>query len=82
MSERKYMDQGLEDSLRRAFVDKRFPSILFDGHTTRNRFLMEGLQFGIDKEWLQIVGEVKESQYTAVSYGLTEEGKKYFGLKK
>ena len=75
-----YINKDLEDSLRRAFVDRRFESILFDGWEAKNSFLRDGLNYGIDMGWLKVSSEVKESQYTAVNYCLTDKGKLHFGL--
>lgn len=80
MSKKNYKDQDLEDSLRRAFVDKGFSSILMDGREYRNKFLRNGINYGINRGWLCVDDNIEESQYTAVTYKLTEEGKKYFGL--
>ena len=70
----------LEDVLKRAFVDKGFPSILVDGHTLRNEFLASAINYGIENDWLRKSGEASDSQWTSFSYELTEEGKKYFEL--
>ena len=51
-----------------------------DGHQSRNKFLRDGINHGVDSGWLQVESEVNESQYTAINYELTEAGKKHFGL--
>ena len=78
--ERDYTDKDLEDSLRRAFVDKKFPSILMDGHEARNEFLRDALNYGINRGLLCVGEQINKSQYTAVNYVLTDQGKKHFGL--
>ncbi|MDP4039772.1 MAG: hypothetical protein Q8P57_04300 [Candidatus Pacearchaeota archaeon] len=75
-----YNEQDLEASLRRAFVDRKFESILVDAWELRNEFLKEGLSFGINKGWLKTENIIEESQYTAITYVLTDKGKEYFGL--
>ena len=80
MADKKFKKEELEASLRRAFVDKRFESILMDGHEARNSFLRQGIHHGIDEGLLYIESEVNESQYTAINYALTKKGKRYFGL--
>ena len=59
----------------------QFESILFDGHVARNEFLRAGISYALEKGWLEAGPEIRESQYTAVEYVLTEEGRKHFGLK-
>ena len=80
--EENYTNQDLEDSLRRAFVEKGFESILLDGHEARSSFKRDGINYGLDNGWLCKKEDIEESQYTAVNYALTEKGKKYFGLSK
>ncbi|MEK6890730.1 MAG: hypothetical protein AABX03_01190 [Nanoarchaeota archaeon] len=75
-----YTTSDLEDSLKRAFVDKRFPAILFDGKISRNEFLRDGINYGLSQGWLYEKSNVEEPQYTAVNYALTDEGKRHFGL--
>ena len=70
----------LEASLRRAFVDRKFQTILYDGHTARNSFLRQSMDYGIELGWLFVESEVNESQYTAQNLALTDEGKKHFCL--
>ena len=76
-----YTAKDLEDSLRRAFVDNRMPTILWDGHENRNPFLRDGITHGFDQGWLCVESEINESQYTAINYKLTDKGRKYFGVK-
>ena len=75
-----YTEQELEDALRRAFVDKGFESILMDGHEARSEFKRDSLEYGIGQGWLCQDEDINESQYTAMTYKLTDEGKKHFGL--
>ena len=78
--EKDYTTEDFGASLRRAFVDKGFPAILFDGWIARNEFLRDGVNYGLRQGWLYEESEVNESQYTAVNYALTDKGKKHFGL--
>ncbi|HLC78274.1 MAG TPA: hypothetical protein VJH92_04060 [Candidatus Nanoarchaeia archaeon] len=75
-----YTEEDLEDSLRRAFVDRRGESILMDGHEARSEFKRDVVNYGIDKGWLRKERDINESQYTAMTYILTGKGKKHFGL--
>ena len=77
--EKDWTEKDLEDSLRRAFGNDPDDSLVFDGHTTRNPFLLAGLQFGIDKGWIEFQRRVQEEQWTTDLYGFTSEGKAYFG---
>lgn len=85
-----YNEGELEDSLRRAFVDKKAKSIIMDGHAARSKFLRESVQYGLDKGLIKNGPDIDEDevlgkgmgQYFAFTYVLTEEGKKYFGLEK
>jgi len=80
MPDKKYPNKDLEASLKKAFVDKRFESILMDGRECQNQFLVDGVNYGFKKGWLGVDGEIDESQYTAVTYKLTKKGKKHFGM--
>ncbi|GAF74003.1 unnamed protein product [marine sediment metagenome] len=80
MSEENYDKKDLEASLRRAFVDGGFKEILIDGHEARSKFLRDAINHGLNRGWLQVTSQINESQYTAVNYGLTDGGRKYFGL--
>ena len=81
--------EEFDASLRRAFVDRGANYIQIDGHTLRNEFLRKTLQYGINKDWLQIGEDLDEDdilgkgmgQYLAYTYRLTDEGKEYFGIK-
>lgn len=73
-------------SFRRAFVDHRSESILFDGHEARNKFLRDGLNWAIDQgiiyhdeksDWLY-----SDSQWTTLVYRLTDKGHEILGLPK
>ena len=69
-----------EASLRRAFVDKKMQSVGIDGWS--GKFLTHAVRYGKFKGWL---GDGKEygsdeSQYTEVTFKLTEFGKQHFGL--
>ena len=78
----KFPKQDLEALLRRAFVDKRFSNILLDGHDySRVPFLVESVRLGLDNGWLKYDGTIEEQQWTTEIYILTDDGKKYFGLK-
>ncbi len=82
MQKRDYSNKDLEDALRRAFVDNGLKSILLDGHEAKNPFKVDGINYGIKRGWLRKEDDIKESQYTAVTYVLTNKGKEYFGLNK
>jgi len=75
-----YTEQDLDDSLRRAFVENGFESILIDGHEVRSDFKRDGVHYGVNQGWLCKGEEINESQYTAINYKLTSEGKKHFGI--
>lgn len=80
MSNKDYPNSDLEASLKRAFVNKGFDSILMDGRVAQNEFLRDGVNYGIKQGWLKLDHETNESQYTAMAYVLTAKGKKHFGL--
>ena len=69
--------EDLEASLRRAFVDGKADFIIFDGHTARNEFLRDGVNYGIKQGWLYGT-EKNGEQWTTIEYRLTDEGKKHF----
>lgn len=78
-------EEVFEAELRREFVDRRAGILIVERHTLRSEFLRESLQYGIDKGWLQR-GEDKDDVLGSgmgqcLSYGLTGEGKKHFGIK-
>ena len=75
-----YTKKDLEDSLRRAFVDKKANFIRFDGHTARNKFLSSAIQHGLDQDLLYFARETGDSQWTEHHYKLSQKGKKYFGI--
>lgn len=76
-----YSEAELEAALRRAFVVNRADTIIYDGHVAcRQPFLRAGFELGIRKGWLVKTGRVDESQYTAAYYGLSDEGRKHFGI--
>lgn len=71
-------------SFRRAFVDHRSDSILFDGHDARSKFLRDGLNWGLGQgilyhdeksDWLY-----SDSQWTTLVYRLTDKGREILGL--
>lgn len=73
---RKYQEDELEESLRRAFSSGETDFIYIDSR--RYRFLIESACLGVEKGWLtETVVEIDE-QYTQVRYRLTDEGKKHF----
>lgn len=79
--EKEFDEAELESALRRAFVDKGFETILYDGHVAcRQPFLRAGIELGVDRGWLEVKSRIEESEYTADNYGLTEKGREYFGL--
>lgn len=71
-------EQEYEAALRRAFVDKRWDSIMIDSR--RQEFQIKSANYGVEKGW--IVGEWNDQdvQYTFWTGRLTEAGKKHFGL--
>ncbi len=86
MENKDYTENDLEDSLKRAFVDARADYIILD--TRRNKFLIDGIQYGLDKGWLYKGEDIDEDkilgpglgQYFAHTFRLTDNGKEYFGL--
>lgn len=74
-----YTEKDLEAALRRAFVDRESDFIIFDGHEARNEFLRDGINYGLENEWVY-GNEVEEEQWTTIKYRLTDKGKKHFGL--
>lgn len=85
-----YTNEDLEASLKRAFADGRADYIIMDGQTMRNQFLVDSVNYGIEKGWLKPGKDIDEDevlgqglgQYFAYTYRLTEKGTKYFGVKK
>lgn len=86
VGERKYPENELISSLRRAFVDGKANFIIADGQTLRGQFLRESLQLGLNRGWLRQGVSINEDstlgrgrgQYSALTYRLTDEGKRYF----
>jgi hypothetical protein len=85
---KQYSKSELEDSLKRAFVDNEADYIIMDGQQMRNEFLVDGINYGLDKGWLyqaenidedEILGQ-SNGQYLAYTYRLTNKGKKYFNI--
>lgn len=75
---RKYPENELEASLKRAFVDNRADYIILDDR--RERFLIEGAMLGVEKGWLNEEFVEIDDQYSQLRCRLTEEGRKHFGL--
>jgi hypothetical protein len=73
-----YTDEELEDCLRRAFVDKRYPSI--DIWSRRETFQLASLALGEKKGWLTSRLIEIDEQSSKINAWLTEAGKKHFGL--
>jgi len=81
MAKKDWTNKDLEESIKRAFVGKRADSIIVDGHTFRNHFLVNAINYGVKKGILDNGGELIESdQWAEYHYRLTTKGKKYFGL--
>lgn len=77
-----WTNKDLEDSLRRAFVEGDADYIVADGHTFRNPFLVDVINYGVKKGILDDGGELIEySQWAEYHYRLTPKGRKYFDLK-
>lgn len=85
-----YTDKDLEASLKRAFADRGANFIIVDGHTMRNQFLVDGVNYGLEQGWLKPGKDIDEDeilghglgQYLAYTYVLTDKGREYFGVKK
>ena len=73
-------EKDLETALRKAFVDNRAKSILMDGHEARSPFKRDAFNYGIDQGLLRKHEDIEDSPYTAMTYVLTDKGKKSFGL--
>lgn len=74
-------ESELEAALKRAFVDNSLKSIGIDGHDVRfNKFRVDGINYGLDKGWLNYMGDEEDSQWTVMVYELSNKGKKHFGL--
>lgn len=77
----KYTNKDLEESLRIAFVDKRFNSIRMDGEVARRSpYLVAGVDLGLTRGWLYHIPHDNDEQWSSISYPLTKKGKTYFGL--
>jgi hypothetical protein len=79
--EKDYTEKDLELSLKRAFVDKKYETILYDGWIARNPFMHDVFIYGTNQGWLEVASEINEEQYTAINYRLSEKGKDHFDLK-
>ncbi len=80
--ERDYTEADLEASLKRFFkTNSPEATILIDGHECRSQFKRDGVNYGIDQGWLEVDEDINEDQYGAVTYKLTELGKKHFKLR-
>lgn len=86
VGERKHPESELISSLRRAFVERKADFIIADGFALRDQFLRESLQLGLNRGWLCQGKSIDEDralgagrgQYSALTYRLTTEGRKYF----
>tara|TARA_Y100000310_G_scaffold333572_1_gene411393 strand:+ start:744 stop:992 length:249 start_codon:yes stop_codon:yes gene_type:complete len=67
-----------DDSFRRAFEEDPSTHIQIDGRS--NRFLKEGIDYGIEGGILKYEGEGGDFQWTSMKYSLTSEGREYLGL--
>ncbi len=68
-----------EDSLRRSFVKHKADFITMDGHT--NTWLRNTIAYGQEQNWLGEGTEGGDSQWTILSFRLTDLGKEHFGIK-
>ena len=90
LEEESKQEEEFEASFRRAFVEEGADYLEVDGHTLRNKFLRESLQYGVNKGWLQRGEDMDEDdilgpgmgQSLAYTYRLTDEGKRHFGIKR
>ena len=86
--ENEFQKDELENSLRRAFVDKKAKIIIVDGQTLRSRFLRESISLGLEKGLISQGEPIDEDeilgkgagQYYALTYELTKRGREYFGI--
>lgn len=71
-------DEELEAALRRAFVDRRWTTVVITSR--REQFQIKSVNYGIDKGWLE--GEMNEADEQSSFYEawLTPEGRKHFGI--
>lgn len=60
--EKAYTDSELEAPLKGCFVDKKANFVLVDGHTLKNRFLTESIQYGLDKGLLVRGDDIDEDE--------------------
>lgn len=67
-----------EASLRRAFVAGRADYIIIDDR--RQRFLIEGADYGLRQGWLSAQQVDIDDQSTQIRYRLTAAGREHFGL--
>jgi hypothetical protein len=73
------IEEEFEASLRRAFVDHEFTSIMVDDK--RQRFRIESMWYGEERGWLHVeLIDNAEQQYSYYEGTLTDTGKKHFGL--
>ena len=72
------IEEEFEARIRKAFVEKRAHSVWI--HSSLEGFQIAMASFGKEKGWLE--GELLDldSQSSAMSFKLTEAGRKYFGL--
>ena len=72
------MADEYEQSLRRAFVDRRADYIVITSR--RERFQIEAANYGIEQGWLSGELDDRDVQSTAWVLRLTQQGREHFGL--
>ena len=76
--------KDLEDTLRMAFVDRKWKLVSIEWLCDRNQYSKEVIKLGIEEGYLKFDSFTDSDTKwatTIYNYKLTEKGKKYFGLK-
>lgn len=69
-----------DESFKRAFGDKRTKTITFDGHDARNKFLSQGINYGLEEGLLSYLGDEGDDQWTVMVYELTDKGREHLDI--
>ena len=73
-----YTNEEFEDSLRRAFVERRADFIVITSR--RERFQIGAANYGVDQGWLVGRMDTRDEQSSAWVCRLTDKGREYFGV--
>lgn len=78
MADKEYGKCDFDGTFSRAFKNNLEGTILLDGHTLRNTYLVDCFEYGQDEGLIEHKSTLEESQWTTIFYGLTDKGKEYY----